>query len=568
MGNTPSIHKQLTLKCVLATPVAFFAAFFAAGCSQSSVVGSCDGAQVQALSNQPGPLSGELPPANSGLGGYIVFGSKRCSALVRFESRHGKIQGIAFTARHCGRDSPGADDGPGVTLDLFTPQGYITAIPINEEFSTRRAALVAQARSLESTSPAAARILRHFSTTTPFSNKTRCSEASNPSLYVAPDPLLPQQDPLYERSLEAQSALQSHTPSHTASCWMYAEVGVYPFELDAGLFQKGEYSGLEELVKQDESSRNALAAAAAAVAADSSSSSVSPATRERWEHDLLALTGRSRILSHASGVDFLRWCHTAESLQEGTFAKLRLGQIDINTAKQACDSKTQIQQALVPYFKEKIWTSSAQAFQSFDVFEKASTKGLSPTEPLMRLDPNTNPPSTTAARYFLDDDLVSLAHKMLSEQQAERLEKMTDQWQQGVGIPSVSLNIAAPGLSPSSLGALRFAHVPLSAFHSDKNSFVIDKTPLFDFAFRIFLKKEGSRLSFSRGDSGSLLTLDGYVPVAALNGIGDDVTSAGASVITLPTRRARTSQGPAAPASAERRAPAQTSEGAGQADCG
>lgn len=527
-------------------------------------MGSCGGAQVQAVTSQTAPLTGELPSSKSGLGGFIVFGAKRCSALFRFEVRNNKIQGIAFTGRHCGRDSPGGDDGAQVMLDVFTPQGYITDIPVIEEFSTRRAALLAQAKSLEPSSPEAARVLRHLSTTTRFPNKSICSLSSDPSLYMNPDAPLNQQDQFYHKAVEAQTMLQRHTPSHDASCWMYAEVGVYPFELDPSLFQKLEFVGLEDLVKQDENNRAALALAAA----NSFSTSVSTSAREGWEHDLLTLTGRSRVLSHASGVDFLRWCRTDDAIKTGTFNRIPLGGMDLAAAKKACEAQTQIRQALGPYFKERIWDKSSKSFQEFDVFQKAGEKGYSETSPLSQMEPNSNPPRATRARYFLDDDIISGTYTSISEQQAERLDRMTTAWKTGLGMPSVSVNISVSGMEPTTLGAMRFAQVPLTAFHADRFSVVIDKTPLFNSSFRIFLKKEGSKLSFSRGDSGSLLTLDGYLPVAALNGMGDDVTSAGASVIALPSRRPRAGRGSDEPSSAERRPAPQRNEDGKSSDCG
>jgi hypothetical protein len=473
--------------------------------------------------------------------------------------------GVAFTGRHCGRDSPGADEEAGVTLDVFTPEGYLTSVPVKEEFSLRRAALLAKAKTLDSSSPEAARILRHLSTTTRFAQKSLCAEASDPAPFFNPSSPPDQQSAVYQSALKAQVQLSKNSRSHHASCWTYAEVGVYPFEIDASLFDKLEFSGLKDLVQGDEAKQAELARAAAAATA----SSANLETRTLWERDTLALTGRSRLNSHAAGIDFLRWCATDDALRESTFSRLPLGSIDVATAKRACLAKDQVRQALVPYFKERVWDETSQTFAELDVFKDAATKGFSDNEPLSRLDTGAMPPRASRARYFLEHSSIMGAYSKLSMDQRERLDELMSAWETGSSVPGIGMNISVLGATPGSPGSVRFAVVPLTSFHQEKESFGLDKTPLFNFAFRIFLKKQEARLTLAPGDSGSLLTLDGYMPIAALNGVGDDVTSAGASVIALPARRSRNSDGPAAPSSADRKNPKRQGDGEGDnADCG
>ncbi|MCA2959603.1 MAG: hypothetical protein IOD12_05075, partial [Silvanigrellales bacterium] len=57
------------------------------------------------------------------------------------------------------------------------------------------------------------------------------------------------------------------------------------------------------------------------------------------------------------------------------------------------------------------------------------------------------------------------------------------------------------------------------------------------FGFRVSSQFSRLKVKFEKGDSGSILTLDGVLPLLALHSVDGEETSGGASVVALPSRR-------------------------------
>lgn len=92
----------------------------------------------------------------------------------------------------------------------------------------------------------------------------------------------------------------------------------------------------------------------------------------------------------------------------------------------------------------------------------------------------------------------------------------------------------------SSKRTLDFRAVALNEFvpHPDETTHT-----MLPFGFRISSQFSRLKVKFERGDSGSILTLDGVLPLLALHSVDEEETSGGASLVALPARRPSRSGG-------------------------
>ncbi|NBW80868.1 hypothetical protein EBR21_03855 [bacterium] len=80
----------------------------------------------------------------------------------------------------------------------------------------------------------------------------------------------------------------------------------------------------------------------------------------------------------------------------------------------------------------------------------------------------------------------------------------------------------------------KFSVVPLASI-SEKSA-PVNAQGLSEYSgvLKLYFQNELNKLKFSKGDSGSMITIAGIVPLLALNTVNDEPTSGGASILALP----------------------------------
>jgi hypothetical protein len=87
---------------------------------------------------------------------------------------------------------------------------------------------------------------------------------------------------------------------------------------------------------------------------------------------------------------------------------------------------------------------------------------------------------------------------------------------------------------PKKTTDLRFEKVRLASDGASNEDAVVAYTV--GYGFPLYLRKSKS-ISLGATDSGTLLTWQGLFPLVGLNGVNEDATSGGASLVALPERR-------------------------------
>jgi hypothetical protein len=491
-----------------------FSVLLVVGCG-NKISNACATAVVTARSQSS--LAGAALP-----GGYIRFGSKLCSATFEFSaSADGGYKGIAWTAKHCTPDLVGWASGEKVSIQPYdddtlkgTP-GYLAEIPVRQEFVERRNVLLAEAGALKAKSDPASRaagealeeMASHFGAPQKLS-LCAAQKSARPERTKELDERFPQSE-------------------FDATCWSATDLGFYPIVVDPASLDDTSRDFFQKVTKTSSLYlRSQVPQPVVEVRGQRIEKSLS-----KHRANVMLLHAYGRLQAGAALFDRLRWCKSGVAVvKQATLPPAFQGKSEEYGA--LCPLSKKVEYIANAFLVETLPADMGQLSRSVTFQSWMKELGTDPLRPLSRADvqdtqdlTRSEPLSAKSMNALLG--LVNSTNDVVKALIADN--------------PSANQNLAilantalAVQGDPKKTTDLRFEKVRLASDGASNEDAVVAYTV--GYGFPLYLRKSKS-ISLGATDSGTLLTWQGLFPLVGLNGVNEDATSGGASLVALPERR-------------------------------
>ncbi|MEN9827263.1 MAG: hypothetical protein RI953_3008 [Pseudomonadota bacterium] len=464
---------------------------------------ACGGAKpgssscTQAVSSSSGSSTAQFVPA----GGFIAFADRGCTAtfsLVGSDSNSMKLK--AYTASHCSRDDKPENEK--VSIAVYLPPsgsaagGYIKNLPVRDEFYERRATFVADVRKLNNSR--ASYIAESLSKIPSFGSWWGFTVPSS-------EPLSPSQENINRNlCLLKGKTDETFSASGYRHCWSVFDTGMRNVELLRSDVGDATFNRLRAYLTKKASEQKAFLDANVQLRQQ----------YEFWTRQIEGRMGAFRLLKYTKMAVFLNAEMCGKYLPAAS------------PDNEACAVRSNLIEAASKYLTEVDYDGKKK-----NVFEKAKELGLG-------IDM-----AVPVADYYepfeiteFQDDMESRADKYFIGKFNQDISALSQILQVKGNLLSdfsknyfVSSNITAANSNSSKFSVVPFASI------SEKSA-PVNAQGLSEYSgiLKLYFQDDTNKLKFSKGDSGSMITIAGVVPLLALNTVNDEPTSGGASILALP----------------------------------
>ncbi|MCA2960333.1 MAG: hypothetical protein IOD12_08770 [Silvanigrellales bacterium] len=491
-----------------------FSVLLVVGCG-NKISNACATAVVTARSQSS--LAGAALP-----GGYIRFGSKLCSATFEFSSRSdGGYEGIAWTAKHCTPDLVGWASGEKVSIQPYVSApvvgvpGYLPEIPVRQEFVERRNVLLAEAAALKAKADPASRAAgealeelgSHFGAPQKLS-LCAAQKPSRPELSKELDKRFPQSE-------------------FDATCWSTSDLGFYPFVVESASVTD---LNREDFQKFTATRLSVLKSAVPQPVVEMRGQKVEKSL-DRHRANLMLLHAKGRLLAAAPLFDRLRWCKSGVALvRQATLPAAYAEKSEEYGA--ICPLSKKVESVAKAFLVETLPAEMGRLSRSVTFESWMKELGTDPLRPLTRADVLDKEDLTRSESLSSKSSGAILGLLNSTNDLVKALIADNPTANQNLAILA-NTALAVQG-DPKKTTDLRFEKVRLTSDGASNEDAVVAYTV--GYGFPLYLRKSKS-ISLGATDSGTLLTWQGLFPLVGLNGVNEDATSGGASLVALPERR-------------------------------
>lgn len=470
--------------------------FALTACSAGSTPSGCS----QSLST----LNGDSPLPSAGIvpaGGYVGFADRGCTSTFTLQSMdESSIRLSAFTASHCSRDDKAENEA--ISIAMYIPSangrggGYLKNIPARDEFYERRKSFVDAVRALNNTR--ASYIAEAISKIPSFGSwwafevptgapPTGSQDSANRNLCL----------------LKAKTD-ETYKDASFNHCWSVFDTGVRSLEIrkaDAGdkkfrIISKHLQNKAQEQKKLFETN---------------------PQLKEKYDY------WSSQIIGRMGGFRLLNYVKLASFLNNEICGKYLP---DTSPDKAACSARQKLID-LGGKFLVEVDTDGKRK----NVFEKAKELGLPIEAPI------------PVQEYFVPFEITEFQDDMEHRADVQFLDKYNTTIAEISKILPVNNNIfskpsdnflIATNLSRAAQRTQEFGLATFSSIGLSTQGVGAQGLSQYAGIFKLYFKQSQPQISFSKGDSGSMITIGGIIPLLALNTVNEEPTSGGASILALP----------------------------------
>ncbi|NBO38714.1 hypothetical protein EBU99_09035 [bacterium] len=474
---------------------------FALGCRTGTPQsGSC----TNSLSNQGFNANVEIlqgVPA----GGYVGFADRGCTAtfsLISIDQETIKLN--AYTASHCSRDDK--PDNEKISIAVYLPPaaqssgGYLKNLVAHDEFYERRAAFVSAVRALNNTR--ATFIAESLSKIPSFGVWWGYNMPSS-------TPPSPSQENL-NRNMCLLKAKTDDTFKNSSykNCWSVFDTGVRVLELKRAELGEKNFQILgNHLLKKFQEQKSIF--------------EKSPQLAQQfnsWTAQIQGRMGAFRLLNYVKLAAFLNQDMCGKYIPSNSPDKV------------ACA----VRQNLIELGAKYLLETDSDGKRK-NVFEKAQELGLPINSPI---------PIAEYDEPFnfveFQDDMESRADRAFIENFNTTISSISNLLPVKnnvlAALPagySIATNISSNSPTGKSTGHY-FGLVNFNSMANAPQGISAQGLSPYAGILKLYLNLPQVKLSFSKGDSGSMISIGGLVPLLALNTVNDEPTSGGASILALP----------------------------------
>jgi hypothetical protein len=470
--------------------------FALTACSGGSTSSGC----ARSLST----LSGDAPLPGAGVvpaGGYVAFADRGCTSTFTLQSIDAsRIRLDAFTASHCSRDDKAENEA--VSISMYIPSasgrggGYLKNIPARDEFYERRKEFVDSVRALNN--PRAAYIAEAISKIPSFGTWWAFEVPTG-----AP-PTAAQDNTNRNLCLLKAKIDDTYKDASFNHCWSVFDTGVRSLEIrkaDVGdkkfaIISKHLQAKAQEQKKLFETNRQ---------------------LKEKYDDWSAKINGRM------GGFRLLNYVKLAAFSNSEICGKYLP---DNSPDKAACSVRQKLIELGSKYLVE-IDTDGKRK----SVFDKAKELGLAIDAPI------------PVQEYYVPFEIKEFQDDMEQRADVQFLDKYNSTIAEVSKLLPVSNNVfskpsdnflIATNLSRAAKRTQEFGLATFSSIGLSTQGVGAQGLSQFAGILKLYFKQSQPQVSFSKGDSGSMITIGGIVPLLALNTVNQEPTSGGASILALP----------------------------------
>ncbi len=460
-------------------------------------------------------------------GGYIQFNNKRCTATFSLQNiTPDKILLKGYSARHCRFDSSANEQK--ILLDLFFErskargEGYILNIPVKEDFATRADQLQQEVRKLGLASAQAL-----------FKDALNIAVNYNPE----GEGTFEGNNAIICNDKDWVPAIDDPERKTTQSCWSFLDLGVFDLEITKSSMNRRDFEFIKERLTEKKSALDKFL---------SENGNLKNLYNEHMRK-VDGVIGLMRLQNYAQ-LGYLLSMDMCKITADSNF--------DVSPL---CGAQRGLVESAGRYLVESDETGSKvnifdKLSQRIDPFtgrinEKEPGFGISLANLLAgrRMDTTSQPIKFSDADEYANAYASELRkyYKDVTSRIIYSIKDVLKEQSQTQGDIKIStaLFVSTNYSSASSVSKnnIRFGHFPLTSASRQPQKILVPPSATGDVfgvgplgTLRIAIPHDHKTVSFTRSDSGSLLSLKGVLPLMVLNTVDDEPTSGGASILALP----------------------------------
>jgi hypothetical protein len=470
--------------------------FALTACSAGSTSSGC----ARSLST----LSGDAPLPSAGVvpaGGYVAFADRGCTSTFTLQSSdETSIRLNAFTASHCSRDDKAENEA--ISIAMYIPSasgrggGYLKNIPARDEFYERRKSFIDSVRALNNSRASyiaeAISKIPSFGAWWAFEVPTGAPPTSS------------QDNTNRNLCLLKAKTDDTYKDSSFNHCWSVFDTGVRSLEIRKADVGEKKFRIISKHLQNKSQEQKKLF-------------ETNPQLKEKYDYWSAQINGRM------GGFRLLNYVKLAAFLNSEICGKYLP---DNSPDKAACS----VRQKLIDLggkFLVEVDTDGKRK----SVFDKAKELGLGIDVPI------------PVQEYYEPFAITEFQDDMEQRADVQFLDKYNSTIAEVGKLLPVSNNIfpkpsdnflIATNLSRSAQRTQEFGLATFNSIGLSTQGVGAQGLSQYAGILKLYFKQSQPQVSFSKGDSGSMITIGGIVPLLALNTVNQEPTSGGASILALP----------------------------------